>query len=102
MPYYPFVSDSGEQVELYYSMDDVPDIGETVEEEGIEYKRVLSRLGGVKVAQPIRSFQIRDNHPDVPHYDKEGAACFENKAQAREFAEKHNARLGGVDWVLDD
>lgn len=102
MALYPFLAEDGTQTELWFDMNEAPEIGSFVDVEGIRYKRLVSRMSKPKVAQEVRSFQIRDDHPDVPYYDEDNYACFPGGVkQAREFSKKHNERLGIDDLELD-
>lgn len=87
---YPFEADDGEQIELYYSMNDAPKIGEVVDVNGKPFKRVFSNLPVVHDYkwEPYASRQLPRWHKGHKKFNKKGMPVFETRQQEREFAAK--------------
>lgn len=95
-PIYTFSTPSGAKRELFFSMDDAPSIGETVEVGGIELVRQVDKVQ-ICAHQDTHfvSHSLTRNHPDAPRVDKNGKPCFQSKKEVDEFVSKQE---GGIVW----
>lgn len=94
MTLYPFEDcETGETVELDFSMDDAPRIGAVIEQEGRRYRRLVSpfmREPEWDCAHVVHQLQSAKRDPvngyEFPHYDKAtGKGAFKNRREIREF-----------------
>lgn len=97
MPIYTFKTESGKTREMFYSMDDAPRIGATIEVGGIPLTRQVDRVN-VDCRQEVRftSSGLPRNHPDAPACDAQGKPVFASKKQVDEFVAKQDGT-----WLWD-
>lgn len=93
MPIYEFEEvDTGERVELLMSVDDAVEPGAVVTIDGRRVRRLVVDFegyvdnGGISTAVPKWD-------PLAPRHDKQGVPQFANKAEAKEYVRKFNARI---------
>ena len=95
-PVYTFKTPSGKKTELFFSMDDAPRIGASVEVGGVMLTRVVDRLQvSVQKDTHFASHSLSRNHPDAPRVDEQGKPCFQSKKEVDEFVAKQE---GGIVW----
>lgn len=111
MPIYEFETEAGEVVELVYSRDEVPSIGDEIVVDGVRLRRVVSQVTTrdpseqqnyrlTSVAAPglgdvLAQERAHRARPDrvpapvrAPAYDHNGDAVFRSPKELREFAAK--------------
>jgi len=97
MPTYSFDTEGGKRVELFYTMDESPRIGEVIEVAGAKLTRVLDNVQ-IDCRKEIRftSNGLPRNHPDAPAVNHQGKPVFSSKKQLDEFISKQNGT-----WLWD-
>ena len=97
MPIYTFKSESGNTEEMFFSMDEAPSIGTTIDFGGMKLTRQVDRVG-VDCRKEVRftSNQLPRNHPDAPSCDAQGKPVFASKKQVDEFVAKQDGT-----WLWD-
>ena len=95
MPIYAFETESGEQLESFFSPNDVPSIGEKTVIGGVQCTRVASFIldsAGInrKTHQyPYVSRALPRNLSGVGDYDKQGRPIIRSQAHERSVASQH-------------
>ena len=102
MPEYAFADEQGNALRVWLPIDEAPEMGSWITHEGKRIKRLVTMPQVGKIDKPFVSVQIRDDHPDVKHWDENHDAVMNNTYEASEFAKRHNERMGGVDLGLDN
>lgn len=98
MPMYSFVDRQGNAAELFYSMENAPEIGAAVWVDGIQLTRVCERAPNATVMEHRHVAhslpRVNPKDPYWPHYDDRGRPTFTGKQQVKEL-EARIAHLGG-------
>jgi hypothetical protein len=87
MPIYSFKdSETGQTTERFYPLADMPNIGDTIEESGRKFVRILDRPH-VAVSKDhcfvARSLNRWD--PDAPRHNEHGQPVFQSKKEVKEY-----------------
>lgn len=97
MPLYSFVDSNGLEIEVYYGMEEAPEIGSTVNHDGQSLTRIPSLMGGVvKEYRHVSHSLPRVNPKDPywPHYDSHNRPVFTSKAQVQKLSDKLRGSYG--------
>tara|TARA_R100000664_G_scaffold2132_1_gene5500 strand:- start:1830 stop:2132 length:303 start_codon:yes stop_codon:yes gene_type:complete len=95
MPVYAFQTNSGEEVESFFSFDDAPSIGDKVIIDGVECTRIASFIldsAGIERKThkyPYVSRALPRNLSGVGNYDKQGRPVIRSQAHERNVAAEH-------------
>lgn len=101
MPLYDFEDRDGNREELFFSMSEVPPIGEWFEHEGRELRQVPpSRYGCVCKETRFVAHSLEQWHPDARKFDENGQPAFETKRDREEFLARNaaNPNTDNVVW----
>lgn len=95
MPLYDYVNEAGDLREVYFGMDEVCEIGATIEHAGEKLTRVPSREGG-NVGGVVHDYyhvshslpRIDPKNPYWKRWDKSGKPAFTSKREVEELTSK--------------
>lgn len=96
MPVYCFKNSNGEDIESYFSYDDAPKIGDTVEIDGMECTRIPSFIldtSGIERKThkyPYVSRALPRNLSGVGSYDSQGRPVIRSQSHERDVASRHD------------
>lgn len=97
MPIYTFKTESGKTEEMFFSMDDAPSIGATIDIGGIMLTRQVDRVAvDCRPEVHFTSNGLPRNHPDAPACNEQGKPVFASKKQVDEFVAKQDGT-----WLWD-
>lgn len=97
MPIYQFENELGEEVEVYFGMDEAPENGATIEHEGQRLTRIVaSPMGVVREYRHVsRSLpRVNPDDPYWPHYDEQHRPVFTSREQVNKLADKLRGNYG--------
>jgi hypothetical protein len=94
MPLYLFKSETGEQIEKFYSMTDAPKIGDTVEIDGV----LCTRVPSFQLSEEINTVCNKYPYTSMKHgafmagakHDKQGRAIIESRNHEKKFMAIHD------------
>jgi len=98
MPIYSFEDASGNEVEVFFGMDEVPENGATIEHEGQRLTRIVALPRGmVKEYRHVSHSLPRVNPKDPywPHYNDKNQPVFTSRAQCAKLSDKIRGEYGG-------
>lgn len=93
MPEYPFETQDGQVIDLYFPMSEAPEIGSQIEVDGQKLTRLPPQLKvttGKTYAHVAQSLALWDPH--APHHTPEGKPYFNNKKEVMDYQAKTNGR----------
>jgi len=90
MPEYDYKDpESEDRISIWSPMADSVPCGTMISKYGRKWMRVPSKLRRPKVwSRRIESKSIELNHPDAPHLNAKGEACFQSQSEINEFCAK--------------
>lgn len=103
MPEYEFFNANGEYRCVFFNANDpaLPSIGQIIEHEGEQLRRVASKPGVAIGFQPFVGVSRPINDPDAPHLDREGRPSFQTEREVREYMSRKNDGPGNQNLRFD-
>ena len=96
MPIYAFTTSDGQEVESFFSSDEAPKIGDTVDINGVQCTRIASFIldsAGIDRKTHKYPYVSRDlprNLPGVGDYDKQGRPIIRSQSHERNVAAEND------------
>ena len=99
MPVYRYESEAGAWFEEFAHMSEAPAIGALVVREGVEYRRIPSRIGAaVKADTHFTSKSLPRNWPYAKRHNAQGQPQFGSKAEVTEaVARSQDTKMDAVE-----